>query len=79
MRTKRQRDFLSMAISGTMETPMPALTMLRRLLNWPLSKIICGCKRARSHAARIAEAVAIAQQQKGLGAQVFQREGAARG
>ena len=28
---------------------------------------------------RIAEAVAIAQQQKGLGAQVFQREGAARG
>src|SRR5229473_3475817 len=36
-----------MAISGTMETPMPAPTMLRRLLNWPLSKTICGWKRAR--------------------------------
>src|SRR5437764_12132650 len=40
-----------MAISGTMETPMPAPTILRRLLNCPLSKTICGWRRARSQAA----------------------------
>src|SRR5256885_16786944 len=40
-----------MAISGTMETPIPAPTMLRRLLNWPLSKAICGWRRARPQAA----------------------------
>src|SRR5438552_1195556 len=47
MRMYRHGDFFSMAISGTMETPMPAPTMLRRLLNWPLSKTICGWRRAR--------------------------------
>jgi len=36
---------------GTMDTPIPAPTMLRMLLNWPLSKIIWGLSRARSHAA----------------------------
>src|SRR6266849_3096829 len=40
-----------MAISGTMETPMPAPTMLSKLLNWPLSKTIWGWRRARSQAA----------------------------
>src|SRR3977135_1880215 len=40
-----------MAISGTMETPMPAPTMLSRLLNWPLSKMTWGRRRARAQAA----------------------------
>jgi catalase-peroxidase len=30
----------SIAISGTSETPTPAATIPRRLLNWPLSKVI---------------------------------------
>ena len=51
IRTKRQPDFFSTAICGIIETPIPAPTMLKMLLNCPLSKTICGCSLARSQAA----------------------------
>src|SRR5271157_3175183 len=51
MRMKWQATDLSMALSGTMDTPMRAPTILIRLLNWPLSNAICGWTRARSQAA----------------------------
>jgi len=41
----------STAISGTTDTPKPALTMLKMLLNCPLSNTICGFRCARLQAA----------------------------
>src|SRR6202166_359168 len=51
IRTNRHPALFSTAISGTIDTPIPAPTMLNMLLNCPLSNTICGCTRARSQAA----------------------------
>ena len=47
MKRHPRRD--STAICGTTETPVPAATMARIVVNWPLSKTTLGSDRARPH------------------------------
>jgi hypothetical protein len=49
--TNLHAPLLSIAISGTIETPIPAPTRLNKLVNCPLSNTTCGFNLARSHAA----------------------------
>jgi len=65
-----------MAISGTMETPIPVPTMLRMLLNWPLSKIIWGLSRAAIACSdgRVPEAVSIPEKKERFGAEILERK-----
>jgi len=72
MRTKQQGADLSSAISGTMETPMCAPTIARRLERWPLSKTMRGVQAGAVAGGdrSFAEAVSIAEKKKRIEAQI---------
>jgi len=81
MLTYRHRVPLSTAISGTIETPMPAPTIAQQLENCPLSNTICGCTRARSQARyrRVAKAVPSRSSKNGSACKSFSASETPRG